>query len=144
MTIRTRVLNLRAGRDGRSVEALKPVSFRTLGSAKACQLMMPDGCTACTRWGARPVHKAFNRACKRANQAINAGTWYRGRWHGRQTLDSLRNSTIDPSARRARATRPARSRPAPNFSIFVWNTEGFLQGCFRNSWPGVKRRHSMT
>ena len=38
----------------------------------------------------RPMKRAFNRACRRANQSLQEGTWYRNRWHTRATLNALR------------------------------------------------------
>ena len=73
------------------------------------------------------MKRAFNRACKRANQSIEAGTWYRNRWHTRATLDAPRNQAPAPTARPLR-TAPRRrrrsTRPELSFRSLTWNAGG--------------------
>ena len=75
----------------------------------------------------RHMKRAFNRACKRANQSIEAGTWYRNRWHTRATLDALRNQIpTDPGRppRTAARRRQRATRPEFSFRILTWNAGG--------------------
>ena len=104
-------------------ERLTAGSFRSVGK--------PSG-TA--RRGGEPTpimkstKRAFNRACQRANQALDGGTWYRGKWHTQQTLASPRYPNPAPILRTTTAARPRkqRARPDPNLSLLVWNTGGEL------------------
>ena len=75
----------------------------------------------------RHMKRAFNRACKRANQSIEAGTWYRNRWHTRAALDALRNQTptdLGRPPRTAARRRQRATRPEFSFRILTWNAGG--------------------
>ena len=91
--------------------------------------------------------RAFNRACKRANQALDGGTWYKGRWHTRQALASLRQSAPTPVLRQTPPMRPRRirARPLPNLSLFVWNTGGLASGMLQEfmAWCETQTQYDM-
>ena len=76
------------------------------------------------------LKRAFNRACRRANQSLQEGTWYRNRWHTRATLNALRVQpptalTIIPRVpRTARAQPRSTTRPEFRLRVFAWNAGG--------------------
>ena len=118
-------------------ERLTAGSFRPVGkpSGTARRGGEPTPLTKITK-------RAFNRACKRANQALDGGTWYRGRWHNRQALASLRYPNPAPILRTTTAARPRRqrARPEPNLSLFVWNTGGLSSGMLL-AWCDTQSSH---
>ena len=75
----------------------------------------------------RHMKRAFNRACRRANQSLQEGTWYRNRWHTRATLDALRSQpppTISRVPRTARRHYRNSNRPDFSFRVLTWNAGG--------------------
>ena len=102
----------------------------------------PSG-TAHTASYAKSTKRAYNPACKRASQAIDGGTWYRGRWHSRQALASLSQITATPPRRKALATRSYRERLAPNLSVLVWNAGGLASGLLQEfmAWCEVQSQY---
>ena len=128
----------------------------TTGVRVSSMAEVEEGPGLCTQFSGKPIgtapaggntrtpHKSakrsYNRACRRANQSIQAGTWYRGRWHTRAALDSLR---IGPN--RPQSTPTGRSGVnhdgATGQKIISGSCAGIQGVClrtfFRNSLPGV-------
>ena len=78
--------------------------------------------------------RAYKRACRRAQASIQEGTMYRGRWHTRQALNSLYQSTKPTLPQQVRAAPRARAdRPCsiPQLRVLSWNTSGLSSGLFQ-------------
>ena len=115
----------------------------TAGVRVSSMAEVEEGPGLCTQFSGKPIgtapaggntrtpHKSakrsYNRACRRANQSIQAGTWYRGRWHTRAALDSLRIGPNRPQSTTNRSERcqpRRRYRPENHIRVLCWNSGG--------------------
>ena len=151
----------KSGDHGISLRPLKLVAFYAMvGVRVSSAAATEEGPTTGTLWSVgkpsglaqrggeqtsitKSSKRAFSRACKRANQALDGGTWYKGRWHSRQALASLRQSAPMPVLRQT--PRRTRARPLPNLSLFVWNTGGLASGMLQEfmAWCETQTQYDM-
>ena len=117
----------KSGDHGISLRPLKLVAFYAMvGVRVSSAAATEEGPTTGTLWSVgkpsglaqrggeqtsitKSSKRAFSRACKRANQALDGGTWYKGRWHSRQALASLRQSAPMPVLRQTPSQNPSQA-----------------------------------
>ena len=95
----------------------------------------------------RAAKRSYRRACHRATNSLQEGTWYKGRWHTRAALNALHNRPeIVPNPVRLRSTRGANLRafrPEHHIRVLCWNAGGLSSPLLQEFLAWCETRQAM-
>ena len=95
----------------------------------------------------RAAKRSYRRACHRATNSLQEGTWYKGRWHTRAALNALHNRPeIVPNPVRLRSTIGANLRafrPEHHIRVLCWNAGGLSSPLLQEFLAWCETRQAM-